>query len=183
MIAVGHKNIARAWCLFIHSNLTSLKEVLLHNGNEFPSIPVAYTTRLKECYEVMKMHLLEINYHAHCWSICSDFKVTAILLGLQTGYTKYCCFLCYWDSRARDKHYTVKVWSERDSLEPGHRNMAADPLVDARTVILPPLDIKLEIVKNFVKAIDRNGKGYGYLKSKFAKFSKAKIKEGVFIGL
>ena len=47
---------------------------------------------------------------------------------VQTGYTKYCCFLCYWDSRARDKHYTVKVWSERDSFEPGQWNVVEDPL-------------------------------------------------------
>ena len=56
--------------------------------------------------EDMKMLLLKINYHAHCWSIYSDFKVIAILLELQTGFTKYCCF-CYWDSRTRDKHYYV----------------------------------------------------------------------------
>ena len=75
----------------------------------------------------------------------------AILLGLQTGYTKYCCFLCYWESRARDKYYTVKVWSECDSFEPGQRNVAEDPLVlDTKNVILPPLYIKLWIIKNLV---------------------------------
>ena len=113
MKVVGHKHITSEWRLFIDSNKTSLKGVLLHNGNEFPSIPVAYASYLKECYEIMKMLLLKINYNAHCWSICSNFKVIAILLGLQIGYSKYCCFWCYWDSRARDKHYTVKVWSER----------------------------------------------------------------------
>ena len=132
--AVGHKHIASEWRLFIGSNKISLKEVLLHNGNEFPSISVAYASHLKECYEVMKMLLLKINYHAHCSSICLDFEVIAILLGLQTGYTKYCCFLCYWDSRARDKHYTVKVWSERDSFKLGQRNIAEDPLVDTKNV-------------------------------------------------
>ena len=119
---------------------------------------------------------------AHCWSICWDFEVIAILLGLQTGYTKYFCFLCYWDSRARDKHYTVYVWSERDSFEPGQRNVAEDPLVDTKKVILPPLHIKLEIVKNYVKTIVRDGNAFGYLKSKFPKHSETKIKEGVFIG-
>ena len=34
----------------------------------------------------------------------------AILLGMQTGYTKYCFSLCEWDSRARDKHYKEKDW-------------------------------------------------------------------------
>ena len=95
MKAVGHKHIASEWRLFIDSNRTSLKGVLLHNGNDLPFTPVAYASHLKECYEVMKMLLLKINYHAHCWSIRLDFKVIAILLGLQTGYMKYCCFLCY----------------------------------------------------------------------------------------
>ena len=49
MTAVGHKHIASHWPLFIDSNKTSLKGVLLHNGNAFPSIPVAYTSHLKEC--------------------------------------------------------------------------------------------------------------------------------------
>ena len=39
------------------------------------------------------------------------------------------------------------------------------------------------MVKNFVKAIVRNGNTFGYLKSTFPKHSEAKIKEGVFIGL
>ena len=77
----------------------------------------------------------------------------AILLGLLTGYTKYCCFLCYWDSLARDKHYTVKVWSDRDSFKAGQINGAEDPLLDIKNVIVPPLRIKLGMVKNFLKAI------------------------------
>ena len=42
MKAVAHKHIVSKWRLFVDSNKTSLKGVLLHNGNEFPSIPVAY---------------------------------------------------------------------------------------------------------------------------------------------
>ena len=149
--------------MFIDSNKTNLKGVLLHDGNEIPSITVAYASYLKEYYEVMKMLFLKINYGAHCWSICSDFKMIAILLGLQTGYTKYCCFLCYWDSHARETHYTIKIWYERGSFEPEQRNVAEtaeDPLVDTvdtKNVILPSLHMKLGIVKNFVKAIVRNG--------------------------
>ena len=69
MKAVGHKHIASEWRLFIDSNKTSLKGDFLHSGNEFPSIPVAYASHSKECYKVMKMLLLKINYHAHCYSI------------------------------------------------------------------------------------------------------------------
>ena len=130
----------------------------------------------------MKMLLLKISYDAHCWSIFLDHKVIIILFGMHTGYTKYCCFLCCWGSRAWDKHYTVKVCSERDFFEIGQRNVAEDPLVDNKNVILPPLRIKLGTVKNFLEAIMRNGNAFGYLKSKFPKLSEAQIKVGVFIG-
>jgi hypothetical protein len=36
------------------------------------------------------------------WKIRGDLKVIAILLKVQKGYTKYCCFLCERGSRAKD---------------------------------------------------------------------------------
>ena len=59
MKAVGQKHISSKWLLFIDSNETSLKGVLLHNVNMFPSIPVAYALHLKECYGIMKLLLLK----------------------------------------------------------------------------------------------------------------------------
>ena len=38
------------WRLFIDSSKESIKDVLLHNGNRYPSVPVAYSTTLKETY-------------------------------------------------------------------------------------------------------------------------------------
>ena len=49
MKAVGHKHIASEWRLFIDLNKNSLKGVFMHNGNEFPFMPVAYALHLKEC--------------------------------------------------------------------------------------------------------------------------------------
>lgn len=37
-------------------------------------------------------------------------------------------------------------------------------------------------MKNFVKAMDKNGDGFTYLKSVFPKISDAKLKEGIFVG-
>ena len=51
-------------------------------------------------------------------------------------------------------------------------------------VLLPPLHIKLGLIKNFVKAIvkyNKEGQGFQCIKLKFPKISDAKIK-GVFIG-
>ena len=36
-------------------------------------------------------------------------------------------------------------------------------------------------MKNFVKAMDRDGEGFKYLKSKFPRISEAKIKEEIFV--
>ena len=41
------------------------------------------------------------------WGIGSN-KVIGLLMGMQAGFTKYCCFLCLWDSRAVSQHYKQK---------------------------------------------------------------------------
>lgn len=44
------------------------------------------------------------------------------------------------------------------------------------------LPIKLELKKDFVKAMDKYGDDFCYLKQKFSKINDAKIKERIFIG-
>uniref|UniRef100_A0A0K8U7S6 Uncharacterized protein n=1 Tax=Bactrocera latifrons TaxID=174628 RepID=A0A0K8U7S6_BACLA len=66
-----------------------------------------------ETYEIMEKLLKFIKYEEHDWKICADLKVVGMLCGLQSGYTKHCCFLCKWDSRARKDHYCIKDWPER----------------------------------------------------------------------
>ena len=53
------------WQLFIDSSVKSLKAVLLHNGNKFPSIPVSHFMRMNEKYENVKVLLNMINYTNH----------------------------------------------------------------------------------------------------------------------
>lgn len=170
------------WRLFVDASKTSLKAVLLHNGNQLPSVPVAYAVAMKETYENLKELLRCINYGQHQWSICGDLKVVAILLGLQGGYTKYCCFLCEWDSRAKALHYIKRDWPLRQTLQPGTKNVKYPALVDSNKILLPPLHIKLGLMKNFVKAMDRNKAAFMYLISKFPSLSAAKINEGIFVG-
>ena len=109
MRAIGYEHQPENWRLFIDWNKLSLKAVLLHNGNEYISIPVAHVTNMKECYDVMQLLLGKIDYKLHKWFICGDFKVIGILLGLQSGYTKFCCFLYIWGSKARYQDYNVKL--------------------------------------------------------------------------
>jgi hypothetical protein len=97
MEALGHQHNILEWRLFIASSQVSLKAVLLHNGNKYPS----HAVNMKQSYENMKLPLEKIHYEKYKWNICGDLKVIALLLRLQLGNTKYCCFLCEWDSRDR----------------------------------------------------------------------------------
>ena len=79
----------------------------MHNGNKFPSVPLAYATNMKEMYENLKILLEKIQYDTYRWTICCDLKVIALLMGLQLGYTKF-YFLCEWDGRDKRNHYIKK---------------------------------------------------------------------------
>ena len=171
------------WRLFIDSSKRSMKAVLLYNGTSVPPIPIAHSVELSETYENLDMLLKLIKYNDHNWLICSDLKVVALILGLQGGYTKYPCFLCLWDSRADASHFTQKDWPPRQEFLPGTQNVKAQPLVDPSKVLFPPLHIKLGCMKNFTKALDKNGKAFEYLRCKFSGvLSEAKLQAGVFVG-
>src|SRR5678815_662722 len=86
-----------------------------------------------------------------------------ILLGQQAGFTKYHCFLYYWDSRAAKDHWTKREWSPRETLTPGDRNIVLEPLVQRENIILPPLHIKLGLMKQFVKALDNDVECFRYI--------------------
>jgi len=55
-------------------------------------------------------------------------------------------------------------------------------LAEWHKILLPPLPIKLGLLKNFVKGMDRTGSAFKYLAEKFPRLSEAKIKEGGFVG-
>ena len=111
--------------------------VLLHNGNRFPSVPLAHAAKMKEIYENMKLPLGKIKYDEFKWKLRGDLKVVALLLGVQVDYTKYCCFLCEWDSRDNKNHDVNKLWPKRTSLTPGEKNVISPPLVFRRKFICP----------------------------------------------
>jgi len=110
MEVLGHECNPNQWRLFIDSSKLSLKLVLLHNGNKFPSVPLAHAANTKEIYESLKLLLGKIKCDEFKWKLCGDLKVVALLLGMQLSYTKYCCFLCEWDSRDKKNHHVNKLW-------------------------------------------------------------------------
>lgn len=140
---------AEDWRLFIDSSIRSLKAVLLHNA----SVPIAHPVMLNENYRNLDFVLKNFNYNSHNWQLCGDLKIITILLGQQGGFTKFPCLLCEWDSRDRNHHWTRKQWPARDKLEPGSKNVVHEHLIDPSKVLLPPLHIKLGLIKQFVKAL------------------------------
>lgn len=93
-----------------------------------------------------------------------------------------CCFLCLLDRCAFDHHYVRKVSPSRTHYEPGQQNVSSVPLVNPQDVLLPPLHIKLGLIKNFVKALNREAPASQYLIKLSPKLLYPKIKEGIFVG-
>jgi len=77
----------------------------------------------------------------------SDLKIVALLLGMQLGYIKYCCFLCEWHSRDKKNHYVNKLWPKRTSLTPGEKNVVGTSLILPEKIYVLPLHIKLGLIK------------------------------------
>ena len=83
------------WRLFIDGSKRSHKCVLLHNCNQYGSIPIGHSVTLKENNENIKAVFERLKYCVYQWLICEDLKMVNFLLGQQGGHTKYPCFLCY----------------------------------------------------------------------------------------
>ena len=62
---------ANSWRLFIDSS----KRSLLHNTNEYASIPIGHSTTLEKKYEPVKQVFECIKCNQHNWKICVDLKM------------------------------------------------------------------------------------------------------------
>ena len=95
---------------------------------------------------------------------------------------KISLFLCLWDSRANNEHLTKKNWPTRVKEVIGKNNIINRPLITKEKIFLPPLHIKLGLMKQFVKALNNEGTCFNYLTIKFPRLSKEKISAGIFDG-
>lgn len=180
MIEMMHEQYAAdEWRLFIDASRSSLKAVLLHVKNEKPSIPIALSTRTKETYASLKQILELVEYEEHRWKVCADLKVITLLRGMQTGYTKNMCFMCLWDTRYQGDQYSVREWPLREHIRLRQNNIVETPLVPVEKMLLPPLHIKLGLVKNFIKALNKQGPAFTEIQRIFPRLSAMKIKEGL----
>ena len=109
--------------------------------------------------------------------------MTGILNGVQGGFMKFRCsvFLC--DSRSKDEHYIKRDWEPEKTEAPGKDSVQHISLVIPIKTFLPPLHIKLELIKCLVKAMGKtNSKGFQYLSNKFLNISTEELEEGIFMG-
>ena len=84
---------------------------------------------------------------------------------------------------ATAQHYETKEWPTRNSYTSVVKNIQHIPSVNPDKVLMPPLCIKLGLVKNLVKAMAKqNSNGFEFLCKKFTELSQAKLKEGIFVG-
>lgn len=97
--------------------------------------------------------------------------------GCNHGYTKYCCFLSLWDSRYKGNQYERKVWPERTVHISGHQNIARPALVPMDKILLPPLHIKLGIVKNFVKRLNKDSESFAYVSFYFLRVAQCIVQQ------
>ena len=81
--AMGCEYEPDEWRLFIDISKRSLKCVLLHNGDEFASIPTGHSFQMKQSYNSMKQVLEKLKYSENNWKICRDLKIMCMLLGQQ----------------------------------------------------------------------------------------------------
>ena len=93
------------------------KSSILHNESKLASVPVAHSVFIKETYESMEMLLTKIKYTEHKWAISGDLKVVSLLLGQQSGFTKFPCFFCEWDSRDTESHWIKKDMAEETRMD------------------------------------------------------------------
>ena len=85
------------------------------------------------------------------------------------------------NSRADGEHFEKMHWPTPEELTPRMCNVIREPLVSRKNVLLPPLYIKLGLIKQFVKALDFE-EVFQEILSMFARLLDAKIKGGIFVG-
>ena len=95
---IGIKCNPHEWSLFIDSSCKSLRDVLLHNCNKLPSKPLAHSAHLKEKYSNVNLLIETFKYDQYGWEVIGDFKMIAVLTGLQGGFIKFQCYLCLYIS-------------------------------------------------------------------------------------
>ena len=73
-----------------------------------------------------------------------------------------------------------KDWPARKDLAVGYKNIINEPLVYRDHITLPPLYIKLGLMKQFVKALDKHCYCFDCIVKKFPDLSMQKLEVRIF---
>lgn len=174
--------------LFLDADLESFKAVLLDNtvdkDERYSGLLVAYSERLPEIYEAVQQVFELINYSKYQWKVSCDFKLIAVISGMKPGFCKYQCYLCNFQPRLTQLHFTNHRWTSATTENTfiGERSIVKPPLVPPENIILPDLHIRLGICTQIIKAMDKKKNGYKYLSIKFPRLSAEKIEAGILNG-
>jgi hypothetical protein len=99
--------------IFICVSKIKLKTVLLNDGHVKSPISLDHSLAQKETFVIMLILLNAFNYNNSCWQIHGYLKVTGLLLGLQTGCTKFSVVVG--ESSNRKMLHCEEVVSQRES--------------------------------------------------------------------
>ena len=57
---------------------------------------------------------------------CQELKVIALLVRMQHehGFTKFCCFLCEWNSLATRGLSSIEEWTQHEQFQPGQTKIS-----------------------------------------------------------
>ena len=130
----------------------------------------------------MNVLLTKIKYNEHNWMVCVDLKVLSMLLSQQEEHIKNPSFLCLWDSRAKNEHGICEQCPTRNEFTIGEKKIPNESLVSPNKVLLPPLHIKLGLMKQYVKSLDKGRECFKCICQMFSLLSHEKIKVGEFDG-
>jgi hypothetical protein len=76
-----------------------------------------------------------------------------MLMGIQGGFTKLCCFLCLWDSHCSAEHYIKHDWESRKTYDLAKDSVQHCSVINPMKIFLSPRHIKPGLIKCLVKAM------------------------------
>lgn len=125
------------------------------------------------CNMMLYIFLIEIQYKEFKWKICGNIKILIMLFRKKDGLKNV--LFSMWDSKSKSKWRDKSDWFLR-------KNLILENLVDLKQVLLSHLQLKLCLVKEFVKTLDKTSNCFLDLIYVFQYLSESKIKEDVFVG-
>lgn len=91
---------------------------------------------LKEDYDSSKSLLDVLKYNDYAWDVIGYFKMVALLLGPQCGFTKSPRYLRLWDIRDNKVHYHRLDWPQLTEFSLGKNDVKREILVNPQKVLI-----------------------------------------------